>query len=73
VATARHATGGGAWTQVDSSRWLSFDPSSSKTFLAASTLSGWVVGQVEYALGYGWSARDEYLFETAEKLLSNET
>ena len=56
-------TGGGAWTKVDNSIWMSTNPISTK-FIATDRLSGWVVGAgLEYALGYGWSARGEYLYE----------
>jgi outer membrane immunogenic protein len=58
-----YVTGGGAWTKVDNSIWMSTNPISTK-FIATDRLSGWVVGAgLEYALGYGWSARGEYLYE----------
>jgi outer membrane immunogenic protein len=61
--TLVYVTGGGAWTKVDNSAWLTTNPIGANvehTF----RLSGWVVGGgLEYALGYGWSARGEYLYE----------
>ena len=61
--TLVYVTGGGAWTKVDNSAWLTTNPIGANvehTF----RLSGWVVGAgLEYALGYGWSARSEYLYE----------
>jgi outer membrane immunogenic protein len=61
--TLVYVTGGAAWTKVDNSEWSATNPIGVKiehTF----RLSGWVVGAgLEYALGYGWSARGEYLYE----------
>jgi outer membrane immunogenic protein len=58
-----YVTGGGAWTKVESSTRLTTNPINS-AFINTERLSGWVVGAgMEYALGYGWSARGEYLYE----------
>jgi outer membrane immunogenic protein len=60
--TMVYATGGGAWAKVDSSTWRIGDPIAIKSFNTHQR-SGWVVGVgAEYALGYGWSARGEYLY-----------
>jgi outer membrane immunogenic protein len=68
--TLVYVTGGGAWTKVDNSAWLTTNPIGANvdhTF----RLSGWVVGAgLEYALGYGWSARSEYLYEDFGRNLS---
>jgi outer membrane immunogenic protein len=60
--TMVYVTGGGAWTKVDTSTWRSTNPIAIKDE-STHRLSGWVVGAgAEYALGYGWSARGEYLY-----------
>jgi outer membrane immunogenic protein len=60
--TLVYVTGGGAWAKIDGSTWLVGDPIGQK-FETTRTRSGWVVGAgAEYALGYGWSARAEYLY-----------
>ncbi len=57
-----YVTGGGAWAKIDTSEFLL------GTFLntghqESNTRSGWTVGGgIEYALGYGWSAKGEYLY-----------
>jgi outer membrane immunogenic protein len=55
-----YVTGGGAWTELQTT----VSPVSG--ILAAiqkNTLSGWTVGfGAEYALGYGWSIKGEYLY-----------
>jgi outer membrane immunogenic protein len=59
-----YVTGGGAWTKADDSSWNPANPLAATTFIATNRLSGWVVGAgYEYALGYGWIARGEYLYE----------
>ena len=60
--TLVYVTGGGAWAKVDGSTWMVGNPVGEK-IEHTSTRSGWVVGVgAEYALGYGWSARGEYLY-----------
>lgn len=61
--TLVYVTGGGAWTKVDDSVWRVADPIGEKN-IESHQLGGWVVGAgLEYALGYGWSARGEYLYQ----------
>jgi outer membrane immunogenic protein len=54
-------TGGGAWSGVEVTVWDSLTP-----VVAAhhkKTLTGWTVGAgYEYALGYGWSWKSEFLY-----------
>ena len=57
-----YITGGGAWAKIDSSQWTTNLPQSSGA-LQSDTRSGWTVGGgIEYALGYGWSAKGEFLY-----------
>src|SRR5262245_39455809 len=57
-----YVTGGGAWAKIDASEFLL------GTFLntghqESNTRGGWTVGGgIEYALGYGWSVKGEYLY-----------
>ena len=61
--TLVYVTGGGAWTKVDDSVWRAVDPVGEKN-IETHQVSGWVIGAgLEYALGYGWSSRGEYLYE----------
>ena len=54
-------TGGGAWSGVDVTVWDSLDPRI--TAHHKRTLTGWTVGAgYEYALGYGWSWKSEFLY-----------
>jgi len=54
-------TGGGAWSAVDVTVWDSLDPRI--TAHDKRTLTGWTVGAgYEYALGYGWSWKSEFLY-----------
>jgi outer membrane immunogenic protein len=60
--TLLYVTGGGAWTKVDNSSWLVTSPQSTGD-ITTHQLSGWTVGVgLEYALGYGWSAKSEFLY-----------
>jgi outer membrane immunogenic protein len=55
-------TGGGAWAKIQSSEFLA-GGSPGNGHQESSTRSGWTVGAgVEYALGYGWSIKGEYLY-----------
>ena len=57
-----YVTGGGAWAKVDNSNSLIGNQIATADF-GTHQLSGWTVGVGwEYALGYGWSARSEYLY-----------
>jgi outer membrane immunogenic protein len=54
-------TGGGAWSGVDVTVWDSLAPVN--TAHHKRTLTGWTAGAgYEYALGYGWSWKSEFLY-----------
>jgi outer membrane immunogenic protein len=54
-------TGGGAWSGVEVTVWDSLAPVVSAHH--KKTLTGWTVGAGwEYALGYGWSWKSEFLY-----------
>ena len=54
-------TGGGAWSGVEVTVWDPFAPTTSAHHKR--TLTGWTVGAgYEYALGYGWSWKSEFLY-----------
>jgi outer membrane immunogenic protein len=60
--TLLYVTGGAAWAKIDSSQWVSGLPQSTG-IQQSDTRSGWTVGGgLEYALGYGWSAKGEFLY-----------
>ncbi len=58
-----YVTGGGAWTSM---RVNNFVPGGVGAFLTSQekrTISGWTVGVgTEYAVGYGWSIKSEFLY-----------
>jgi outer membrane immunogenic protein len=59
--TLIYVTGGGAWARVETVEWNTAAP----TLRAEDkrTISGWTIGAGwEYALGYGWSIKSEYLY-----------
>jgi outer membrane immunogenic protein len=57
-----YVTGGGAWAKIDISEWLAGNPIPTG-HQESTTRSGWTVGAgTEYALGYGWSLKGEYLY-----------
>jgi len=63
--TLLYVTGGGAWAKIDTSEFLIGTNSSSPAngHQESNTRSGWTVGAgIEYALGYGWSVKSEYLY-----------
>jgi opacity protein-like surface antigen len=56
-----YVTGGGAWAGVEES--LFFTPVPAISIHQKQTRSGWTVGAGwEYALGYGWSIKSEFLY-----------
>jgi len=64
--TMVYATGGAAWAKIDASEWV-FAANGTGPIRTghqeSNTRSGWTVGGgAEYALGYGWSAKGEYLY-----------
>jgi outer membrane immunogenic protein len=60
--TLLYVTGGGAWAKIDASEWLTTTPQSTG-HQESNTRSGWTVGGgIEYALGYGWSVKSEFLY-----------
>jgi len=60
--TMLYVTGGGAWAKVDFSRWV-LGAQTTTGFQQSDWISGWTVGAGgEYALGYGWSVKAEYLY-----------
>ncbi|MBV8319229.1 MAG: porin family protein [Hyphomicrobiales bacterium] len=60
--TMLYVTGGGAWTKIDFSR-VDLGAQTGTGFQQSNNRSGWTVGGgLEYALGYGWSIKGEYLY-----------
>src|SRR2546430_3047342 len=60
--TLVYVTGGGAWAKIDVSEWDGRNPTRF-AHQESNTRSGWTVGAgYEYALGYGWSVKGEYLY-----------
>jgi outer membrane immunogenic protein len=60
-----YATGGGAWAGLETKNWLSafVIAGAGPAAIQQNTLNGWTVGfGAEYALGYGWSIKGEYLY-----------
>jgi outer membrane immunogenic protein len=54
-------TGGGAWAGLTTNNYNAAVPV--QTAIQKNTVSGWTVGfGAEYALGYGWSIKGEYLY-----------
>jgi outer membrane immunogenic protein len=64
--TMVYVTGGGAWAKIDYSKWSNSSGTVSPIttgFQQSDTRTGWTVGVgAEYALGYGWSVKAEYLY-----------
>jgi outer membrane immunogenic protein len=60
--TLLYVTGGGAWAKIDTSEFL-IGAQTATGHQESNTRSGWTVGGgLEYALGYGWSVKGEYLY-----------
>jgi outer membrane immunogenic protein len=60
-----YVTGGGAWAGVEAKNWA---PVGGLAAIQKNTLNGWTVGVgAEYALGYGWSIKGEYLYMEFEE------
>jgi outer membrane immunogenic protein len=60
--TLLYVTGGGAWAKIDTSEFLVGNQIATG-HQESNTRSGWTVGGgLEYALGYGWSAKGEFLY-----------
>ena len=57
-----YVTGGGAWAKIDASEFIPGAPIFS-AHQESNTRGGWTVGGgLEYALGYGWSVKGEFLY-----------
>jgi outer membrane immunogenic protein len=57
-----YVTGGGAWAKFDTSEWLTSNPVG-RSFIQSDWRGGWTVGVgTEYAVGYGWSIKSEFLY-----------
>jgi outer membrane immunogenic protein len=60
--TMIYVTGGGAWAKIDASEWNTLNPILTG-HQESNVRSGWTVGGgLEYAVGYGWSVKGEYLY-----------
>src|SRR5437867_4437938 len=60
--TLVYVTGGGAWAKIDASEFLTGNPQATG-FQQSDVRAGWTAGAgIEYALGYGWSAKGEFLY-----------
>jgi outer membrane immunogenic protein len=64
--TMVYATGGAAWAKIDASEWAFLASGRGPIVFGhqeSNVRSGWTVGGgIEYALGYGWSVKSEYLY-----------
>jgi len=57
-----YVTGGAAWAKIDTSEFL-VGAQTATGIQQSDTRTGWTVGAgYEYALGYGWSIKGEYLY-----------
>jgi outer membrane immunogenic protein len=61
--TMVYVTGGGAWAKIDTSEFLPGQFATTSAHQESNTRSGWTVGGgLEYAVGYGWSVKSEFLY-----------
>jgi outer membrane immunogenic protein len=61
--TMVYVTGGGAWAKIDTSEFLPGALATTTAHFESNTRSGWTVGGgIEYAVGYGWSVKSEFLY-----------
>jgi outer membrane immunogenic protein len=61
--TMVYVTGGGAWAKIDTSEFFPGAIATQSGHLESNTRSGWTVGGgIEYAVGYGWSVKSEFLY-----------
>jgi outer membrane immunogenic protein len=64
--TLVYATGGAAWAKIDASEWAFLTSGRGPIVTGhqeSNTRSGWTVGGgIEYAVGYGWSVKSEFLY-----------
>jgi outer membrane immunogenic protein len=62
--TMVYVTGGAAWAKIDASEWLfAATGPIQRGHQESNTRSGWTVGGgIEYAVGYGWSVKSEFLY-----------
>jgi outer membrane immunogenic protein len=61
--TMVYVTGGGAWAKIDTSEFLPGQFATTSGHLESNTRSGWTIGGgAEYAVGYGWSVKSEFLY-----------
>jgi outer membrane immunogenic protein len=61
--TMVYVTGGGAWAKIDTSEFLPGALATTTGHQESNTRSGWTVGGgIEYAVGYGWSLKSEFLY-----------
>jgi outer membrane immunogenic protein len=64
--TMVYVTGGGAWAKIDASEWVFATNGTGPIRTGhqeSNTRSGWTVGAgTEYAVGYGWSVKGEFLY-----------
>jgi outer membrane immunogenic protein len=61
--TMVYVTGGGAWAKIDTSEFLPGALATTTAHMESNTRSGWTVGGgLEYAVGYGWSVKSEFLY-----------
>jgi outer membrane immunogenic protein len=64
--TMVYVTGGAAWAKIDASEWVFASNLTGPIRTGhqeSNTRSGWTVGGgIEYAVGYGWSVKSEFLY-----------